>query len=604
MPMDGLFLAAVRHELEQRLTGGHVQKIFQPTPRSVLFHVRTPGESHLLLASAEAGVARLQRTELDQPHPPVPPAFCMLLRKHLEGSRLFGARQRGLERVVALRFERGPRGEAQVLELMVELTGRHANLVLVDADGTILGALVRMAPGEAARPLVPGARYEPPPSEGKQDPSSLSPDALPGLLPAGRSVADGLFRSLEGFSPISARRLAREAGLDAEVSAGQLDTAGWTRLMERFSAWQAALAGERFAPCLDPEADRPQERFWPFPPGADPCEPFPSAGALLDHVFGERQEADRLGKLRDPLARTVQTLLRRAQRKAEKQEAELAEGREDLEQRVVGELLTANLHRIPAGAREVEVEDYAQDPPVPRRIALDPRLSPSENAQRAFERYARAKRRLDRTGEELEHSRAEVAYLESLAFHLEAADSEETLRELAAEMERQGYRIPQGLRPEPGRAKGRGPGKGTKGAKAARGGSGRAVGSDGASHPLRYRSSEGIEILVGRNHLQNDRLTMDLARPDEWWLHARQLPGAHVLLRTTADPPPRRSLEEAALLAAHFSKARHSSHVPVDVARRRHVRKYKGARPGQVLYDPAFTLEVTPQEDRLPPPVE
>lgn len=604
MPMDGLFLAAVRRELDARLLGGHVQKIFQPTPRSVLFHIRTPGESHLLLASVDAGVARLQRTDLDQPHPPVPPAFCMLLRKHLEGSRFFGARQLGLERILSLRFERGPRDQAEVRELMVELTGRHANLVLVDEEGTVLDAIVRIPAGQGARTLVPGAAYEPPATGGKRDPRLIRAADLPQLLPPEETLADGLFRNLEGFSPLSAGRLAREAGLDPATRAATVTSDGWERLVERFAAWQSALQEERFTPCLDPRAEGLQERFWPFPPGPGPYEPFPSAGALLDHVFGERQEADRLARLRDPLARAVQTALRRARRKAEKQEEELAEGQADLEQRLIGELLTANLHRIPPGAREVQVEDYTQDPPVLRTIPLDPRLTPSENAQRAFDRYARARRRLEKTGAELQRSREEIAYLESLAFHVETAESEEALRALALEMDRQGYPPPAALRAEGPRA-GRGGGRsaGRAGKEGHRGpGAARGSGDDGGGQPLRYRSSEGLEILVGRNHLQNDRITMDLARPDEWWLHVRQLPGAHVLLRSTADPPPRRSLEEAAMLAAFYSKARHSSHVPVDVARRRHVRKYRGARPGQVLYDPAFTLEVTPREELLPPP--
>src|SRR5690606_7167917 len=163
MPMDGLFLAAVRAELNEVLVGGHVQKIFQPTARSIVLHTRTPGQSHRLLASVEPGGARLQRTELDQPHPPVPPAFCMLLRKYLEGSRFYGARQEGLERLLALRFERGPKEAAEAWELMLELTGRQGNLVLVDEDGTVLDAIVRVPPGAGPRTLIPGVPYEPPP---------------------------------------------------------------------------------------------------------------------------------------------------------------------------------------------------------------------------------------------------------------------------------------------------------------------------------------------------------------------------------------------------------------------------------------------------------
>jgi len=587
MPMDGLFLAAVRAELNEVLVGGHVQKIFQPTARSIVLHIRTPGQSHRLLASVEPGGARLQRTELDQPHPPVPPAFCMLLRKYLEGSRFYGARQEGLERLLALRFERGPKEAAEAWELMLELTGRQGNLVLVDEDGTVLDAIVRVPPGAGPRPLIPGVPYEPPPLEGKPDPRTISREALRRLLPAGQGLADGLFQALAGFSPLSARRLVETAGLDPARPAGELDEEGWQRLLERFAAWQEVLVAERFAPCLDPEARRLPERFWAFPPGPGPYQAFPSPSALLDEVFGAHEAAHHLEGIRGPLSRTVQTALKRVQRKIEKQEAELEEGRDDLGLRLLGELLLANLHRIPPGASEVEVEDYTQDPPVRRRIPLDPRLSPAENAQAYFDRYARAKRRLDRTSQELAHSREEAAYLESLAFHLEAADTEQALLELAEEMERQGYRPPAGLAGS----------KGASGRKSSRAGErGRGL--------LRYRSSDGLEILVGRNHRENDRITMDLAKPDEWWFHVRQLPGAHVLLRTTADEPPLASLEEAALLAAYHSKARHSSHVPVDVARRRHVRKYKGARPGQVLYEPAFTLEVTPREELLPPLME
>jgi predicted ribosome quality control (RQC) complex YloA/Tae2 family protein len=315
--------------------------------------------------------------------------------------------------------------------------------------------------------------------------------------------------------------------------------------------------------------------------------------SLCDRVYGQLAEAQRLQAQRQRLRERIRSQREKVLRRLDKQEEELRSCLGADEHRLRGELLLAHLRHVPRGAAEVRLPDFA-DPGRTVTIPLDPRLSPSANAQAYFRRYQKARRARSLVEARLEETRSELAFLEESLRAAEQAETAADLQAVAEDLEREGYGtgVP-------------GIGDGSPRRRSAAKRDGRAAGPA----PLAFRSSDGWTILVGRSARGNDHLTMHLAAPEDWWLHAKGLPGAHVVIRTPPGPraddaPPPATLREAALLAAHYSTARHGSHVPVDWTRRRHVWKPRGARPGFVLYRGERTVEVTPDPSRLPPRIE
>lgn len=609
MAFDGVLLRAAAREAAAALLGARVERVFQPEPLVVTLCGHRRGEAPTLLVSCHPRFARLHLTARAPANPPAPPDFCMLLRKHLEGGAITAVEQAGLERVLHLAVDRRDAGgEVVRTTLIAELTGKHANLVLVNGGGIILGALRRVpASLSRHREVLPGRAYVAPPAQDKLPLSAFlhDPERASAALvarwdaPASAGPPEGggtaapawrrLVAAIDGPGPVLARELCLRAGIDPEGDAAST----------RLGALCAALA--------DLAADVEGGRFRPTRAGGAfaalplpalaaargvPEEVFPSPGALLDAVFAPLEAAERLQRERQRLGQAVAAHLARARTRLAAQEEELREVQGAEAYRVQGELIMAHLHLARPGQASLRVTDY-YDPEAPQReIPLDPRLGPAANAQVYFKKYARAKRARDVVEEKVHRTREEIAYLESVEAALETASTAAELADVAGELAETGYL--KGVKADRRARKGKGaPPRGSAG----RAGSGMVP----AGEPLTYLSSDGIRILVGKNNRQNDHLTLRVAAPGDLWLHARQIPGAHVIVRlggstASLEDVPRRTLEEAALLAAYHSKARRSANVPVDYAFRRHVRKPRGARPGMVVYTDHRTLSVTPDE--------
>jgi len=580
MPLDGLAFAAVARELRAAITNARIQGIFQPTANELLFHLRQPGRTHRLLVSIEPSLARLHLTALEPVNPLAPPPFCQLLRKHLVPGRIADVSQPPMERVLILTVEaRDESGSLVPLRLYFEIMGRHSNVVLTQADGTILDAMKRIAPDQNRhRELLPHRPYVPPPAQSRINPLDLDQEAfsrLIRLVPAHERPAKVLAESLAGFSPLAGREVVARAGLSFDITREELSPAGiealWAALQEVITPLQTG----RFRPTalLTPDGIE----FWhePLVSVQGQSRSFPSMQELLDWVYTQRAAAAEYARIRQQLAKTISQHLRRVARKIAAQQEELASAQRAEEYRRMGDLLTAYLHQIQQGQSRVELPNFYEDNQ-PVAIALDPSLSPAANAQSYYARYQKAKKTLAKAREHLEASLAEQQYLESVQASLEMSESLEELREIESELGRAGY-----LRHEE-------KGEGRKRPRPAP-----------PSSPLRLTSSDGLTILVGRNNRQNDYLTMEVARSDDLWLHAKEIPGAHVIVQAHGKEVPDSTLLEAAHVAAFFSRARESANVPVDYTRRRHVRKPRGARPGMVIYDHQRTLYVTPDRELL-----
>jgi len=540
MNLDGITLGCLRDEL-QGAVGGTVRQVYQPERGLLTIHLWKGEELTLLISPSEG---RVQLTTQRFLNPAQPSAFVMLLRKHLKGGTVAKVEQPGLERILKFSI---PRGDAEY-ELICELFGR-GNAILVQ-DGEILGGLRQ---GGGKRPVLPHHEYHPPPSQGKLGPFSLSESEFQGLFQGGEGeIWQVLLRNIDGIGPRLARELPLRAGL--EPTAVSLREGELERLWREFEGLFSQVAEGRFAPIIYYDGARPLD-----------VVPFPlkiyegmrgkrraSLSQALDEYFGLQRGGVGFAAEQARLSKTVRLALKRLARAREHVRADLAEAQGYERYRHLGDLVLANLDRLARGQREVELADPGSGQAA--KVALDPKLAPAENAQAFYRRYKKLKRGAEKLGAREVELAEEVEYLKGLELSLEQAEGIEDLRELAAELEAGGY-----IKKEE---------------------------KQRSSAPVGPREFliDGYKILVGRSGRQNDSLVRG-AKGEDLWLHARGMPGAHVVIKTGGKPGqvPEGVLERAARLAAYYSRGRGSAKVLVIFTRVKYLRRPKGAKPGLVL---------------------
>ncbi|MEA4939086.1 MAG: NFACT RNA binding domain-containing protein [Christensenella sp.] len=557
MAMDGLALGAVIAEC-QPLVGGKIDKVQQPEKDLLLFVVRANNGNQRLLVCTHPENGRLQLTCRSYDNPMNAPAFCMLLRRRLVGARICSIRQLGADRVCEIIvLARNELFDEVSLRLIVELTGKHANLLLLEPNGAIVDCLRRVsALDDTTRILLPGFPYESIPTQNKLDPFSAPKEAF---FPAFQSPdpVRALTGAFDGLSKQSAQAL-----VSAAPTAEALH-----QLLQN-------IRTGAYAPCLAfNEAGDPVAAL-PFLPSGlyARVERFPSMSEALDRYYADRDLLVRIRRHGAALRHTVSTALSRAQNKyaAFLETIQQSDSLDTARQN--GELLLSNLHRATPGLSELIVDDYFVDPPARRAIPLDPAYSVQENAKRYFKQYRKGKLTKAYAESQIDSLAAEVVYLEGQLENIDKCETLFELSEIKEELIRERY-----LRPEKARA---------------------AKPANKSSAPMRFVSSDGISIYVGKNNRQNDALTLQTARSDNLWLHVKNMPGSHVIVDFAGEPP-EATLREAAMLAAYFSQAKTSSNVPVDYTLRKNVKKPSGARPGMVIYSTNRTLYVTPEHSRL-----
>lgn len=564
---DSLTVAAVVAELRRRLVGARIEKIHLPTAHEMVWNLRGDGRSERLLFSIRGNFARLHLTSRRFENPAQPPMFCMLLRKHMEGSRILRIEQLELERVVQIvTLGRDELGDPTERALIAEITGKHANLILLDKPwGTIMGSLRTVTPEiSRERQIMPGLPYDPPPiPAGKRDPRALKPEDLYELMGSGCSAEASLLKGVHSLSRSAIAQLLHEAKVDPKAPGDSLEAEGLARLSGVWDHAMGLASQGRFCPELG-KGPGWDYRVMCF--GAPPEAPL-DVSTMLDAYYGDHELADRMGSQRAALMGPVRERLDKLTSRMASLEEAVALAHEAEKLRQWGELIQAYGYGLAPHADHLVAENYFEADLPTISIPLDPRLSPIENAQRYFRRYQKAKTSLETSERFLLEARADLDYWQGVASTIQLSETSSELAEIRSEVQ-----------PSPPKA-----GK-------AKAGKPKAV---AISEPSRYRSSDGLEILVGKNNRQNDLLTMKLARPEDWWFHTRNIPGSHVLVRATGDLP-ERTREEAALLAAYFSQARESSKVPVIYTQRRFLKKPTGAKPGFVLYEREKTVFVTP----------
>ncbi|WP_066638792.1 Rqc2 family fibronectin-binding protein [Desulfolucanica intricata] len=585
MPFDGLVLSAVRQELNDKLIGGRIDRIHQPTKDELILNIHHPGGRQRLLLSAHAFKARVHTTTESKENPPSPPLFCMVLRKHLEGGRICGFHQPGLDRVLRIEVEaRDELGQTVKKLLICEIMGKHSNIILVnEASNTIIDGIKRYSHTVSRhREVLPKRIYLPPPEQGKQNPLVLTEETFRECLLSGSleaRVANIIQKFFDGLSPLICREIVYRSGLPDNLI---LDHCGDHELRMLWQALQSIIVPARdkkFKPtALFDRYGKPVD-FAAF--DILHLEGFSKETgemcSVLDCYYSAVHKFDQINSQKQSLYQVIRKEISRVQKKLSLHRQSLQDANEAEQYRIYGELLTANLYRLSKGETEVYLENFYDPQGAKLSVPLDPQLTPVENSQQYFKKYLKAKNTITNAEEQLQKAQADLNYLESVATSVDQAITVSELVEIRQEMIEQSYisDIKNQIKLNKNKKEQEKP------------------------RPMSFNSTDGYIILVGKNNKQNDYLTTKIANDEDIWLHTKDIPGSHVIIRSGGNKVPENTLLEAASLAGYFSKARDSSKVPVDYTYKKYVHKPKGAKPGYVIYENQKTLYVDPGEDIL-----
>ncbi|PRO65284.1 Rqc2 family fibronectin-binding protein [Alkalicoccus urumqiensis] len=562
MAFDGTVTRAVTMDIKEQLTGGRVAKIHQPHELDIVMTIRAAGKNHSLFFSVNPSFARFHLTNIKFQNPQEPPLFCMVLRKHLEGAVLESVEQDGLERVITFSFKgMNELGDVSYKKLILELMGRHSNFIFVDEEkGHILESIKHIPPSlSQVRTVLPGQPYTEPPNMDKKNPLTASREELLKTVDFNAGKMDKqLMKAFSGLSPQLAAEIVHRAGYpNAEtLPAAFEEVAGSVR---DGSFYPQRIRGEKKEAFAVVDMTHIQGEK----------TTYDTVHALLDDFYGGKAERDRVRQQAYDLERLLKNEYEKNKKKIKKLENTLTDAEKAAEMQKYGELLTAHMHMVKPGMTEISVVDYYDDEQGEVTIPLSNRLTPSENAQQYFRRYHKLKNSVSYVKTQIRHAGEEMEYLDRLLQQMDVASTTD-IEDIREELSTQGYikrrRQPQKKKPK----------------------------KPSLDH---YRSTSGIDLYVGKNNRQNEYLTTRMARQDDTWLHVKDIPGSHVLIRSVE--PDDETIMEAAMLAAYFSKSRMSGNVPVDFTKIRYVKKPNGAKPGYVTYDRQTTVFTTPDETEI-----
>ncbi|MCY7487124.1 NFACT family protein [Paenibacillus alvei] len=596
MSLDGIVTRALVDELQQTI-GARIHKLYQPTEHDLILHIRTGGKNRKLLLSANPTYPRVHFTEHSYMNPPEPPMFCMLMRKHFEGGVIEKIEQIGRERILHITVRsRDELGDESQKKIIIELTGRHSNIIIVDpASSTIIDGIHHVTPAISSfRIVMPGFAYTAPPEQHKLDPLSVEPsvfeslflehiEASPEQIIDFKFLSKWLVQHFSGVSPRLADEIVWRTGLFTALDGQELTEATAEqeprtphtvvlRLHEVFLQAMDDVSQQRYKPTL--LVDQRGKTYFSaleITHINGETQSFDTMSECMEHFYGDKAERDMIKQRVGDLFRFLQQEHAKNTKKLDKLEETLQDAQDADRFRIMGELLFASLHMISRGDNEITLINYYDENGESITIPLDPLLAPSDNAQRYFKKYNKAKNSIAVVQEQMTAAREENRYFETLMQQLEDATVQDA-QEMREELVGQGYLRDRGRKDK--RKK-----------------------KDSRPTVYCYTSSENIPIYVGKNNLQNEYVTNRLGKPNDTWLHTKDIPGSHVVIRSEQFGDA--TLEEAAQLAAYFSQAKHSSQVPVDYTLIRHVRKPNGAKPGFVIYERQKTLFITPDAKRI-----
>ena len=574
MAFDGSVVACIKEELEQKVLDGRILKVAQPEKDELILTIKKDGNQHRLLISVNPSLPLMYLSEKNFASPLKAPAFCMLLRKHLQNGRISAIDQPSLERILDFTIEHyNEMGDLCESILTVELMGKHSNIIF--REGTrIIDSIKRVSAAvSSVREVLPGREYFIPFEGEKEDPLTAEKDRFLRTLadkPAASAVSKAIYTSFTGISPILAEEIAYRAGIDSNRPAASLNQEEQTALWNAFDAVIRQIDRKDFLPNIVYDGEQPVF-FGPFRFSIYKdlrCEEYSSISALLCDYYAKKKTYTDMRQKTADLRQIVQTLLNKDYKKYDLQLKQLKDTDKKDKYQLYGELITAYGYEVSSGSTSMKAENYHTGEEI--TIPLDPTISPIENGKKYFEKYAKLKRTAEALEEIIVQTKSEIDHLESISASLDTVRDEADAAELKKEMIESGYI----------RYKGKFDPK-------------KAAGKAIKSAPLHFRSSDGFDIYVGKNNFQNEFITFKLADGDDWWFHAKKLPGSHVIVKTNGKELPDRTFEEAASLAAHFSKAEGAPKVEIDYVQRKHLKKPAGANPGYVIYHTNYSMSAS-----------
>lgn len=567
MAFDGITIANIVHELNRNLLDGRINKIAQPETDELLLTIKTPGGQRRLSISASASLPLIYLTDGNKPSPMTAPNFCMLLRKHINNGRITKIWQPKLERIIHFEIEHlDELGDLCKKELIVEIMGKHSNIIFCNEDGTIIDSIKHVSSQmSSVREVLPGRTYFIPDTMEKSDPLSVSFAEFQRVLTEKpMPLSKAVYTSFTGISPVVAEEICYLSGIDSSLTPRELSEDLLTHLYRQFTLYFEEVSAGHFSPAIYYHGAEPKE-FSALPLthfSQYIRKEYDSISRLLEDYYAEKNTLTRIRQKSVDLRRVVQTALERNRKKYDLQAKQLRDTENREKFKVYGELIHTYGYNLEPDAKKLEALNYYTNEMI--TIPLDSTKTPQENALKYFEKYNKQKRTFEALTSLIEETRDDISYLESVSNALDIALSEDDLTQIKEELIESGY-----IRRKFTKKK-----------------------VKITSKPFHYLSSDGYHIYVGKNNLQNEELTFHFASGNDWWFHAKGIPGSHVIVKTNGEELPDRTFEEAGKLAAYYSKNRGSEKIEIDYIEKKHVKKPKGGKPGFVVYYTNYSLMI------------
>lgn len=570
MALDGIVISNIVTELNDRLSGARIAKIAQPEADEILLTCKSPAGQARLLLSAGASLPLIYLTSINKPSPVTAPAFCMLLRKHIGGGKILRVWQPGLERIIHFEIEHfNEMGDLCRKDLVLELMGKHSNLIFCDDQGTIIDSIKRVsAQTSSIREVLPGRPYFIAQTQEKYDPLNTTEEEFSKtVFVKPMKLSKAIYTSYTGISPVIAEELCCRAGLESDQSANTIPPLAQTHLYHLFDLMMEDVKSGRFTPLIisDPHGDPVEFSSLQLTMYHDlTTTSYGTISEVLERYYAMKNTVTRIRQKSSDLRHIAVTALERCRKKYELQTRQLKDTEKRDKYQLYGELLHAYGYDIAPGTKQYEALNYYTNEMI--TIPLDDQLSASENAKKYFDRYGKLKRTYEALTTLIEETKDEITHLESIATALDIAVSEDDLVQIKEELIEFGY-----IRKK----------RGDKKTKI-------------KSKPFHYISSDGFHIYVGKNNYQNDELTFKFATGNDWWFHAKGMPGSHVIVKTEGEELPDRTFEEAGRLAGFYSKGRDNDKVEIDYLQKKNVKKPNKSAPGFVVYYTNYSLTIQP----------
>ena len=570
MAFDGFVISNLVYELNNTVSGAKISKIAQPENDELLFTLKSPNGQYRLAMSASASLPFVYLTGTNKPSPMTAPNFCMVLRKHIANGRITRIYQPHMERIIHFEIEHlDEMGDLCTKTLIIELMGKHSNIIFCNSDGIIIDSIKHVSSAMSSlREVLPGREYRiPATQEDKLNPLEVTEDAfMETVMKKPVSITKALYSSFTGLSPLLASEVCHRASIDGELPVDSLDDDGKKHLFHNFSWLMEDVKEHRYVPNIVSKGREPIDfSCLCLTEYADyDCKEYASISEVLEGFYASRNVYTRIRQKSADLRRIVSTALERNRKKYQLQQKQLADTEKREKYKVYGELLHTYGYGLAEGAKELVATNYYNGEKV--TIPLDETLNAMENAQKYFDRYGKLKRTYEALTDLIQETKAEIDHLESISTSLDIALSEDDLTQIKEELTDYGY-IKRKSSDRKAKIK---------------------------SKPLHYLSSDGYHIYVGKNNYQNEELTFKFATGNDWWFHAKGMPGSHVIVKAGNEELPDRVFEEAGKLAGYYSKGRENDKIEIDYLQKKNVKKPNGGAPGFVVYYTNYSLTIHP----------